>query len=105
MGAVNRVRLPAGEAHRRQAPAAGVGRLGYGIGAEGLPGGWRGPAAPNPAGQLIHDIADTLEALQGRGHRRGVVHEAGGGAEPAEVNAHVGERRLAPEPEQGELLG
>jgi hypothetical protein len=33
------------------------------------------------------------------------VHEAAGGAEPAEVDTHVGEQRPAPEPGQREMLG
>jgi hypothetical protein len=91
--------------YQRKAPATGIGRLGYDIGAEGLPGAWRGLAALNPAGLLIQDPADTLEAPQGRGEGRGVVHEAAGGAEPAEVDTHVGEQRPAPEPGQREMLG
>ena len=47
----------------------------------------------NPAGLLIQRRADTRQALQGRREGRGVVHESGRGAEPAEVDAHVGKRR------------
>ena len=66
-----RVRIPAGQVYRRQATAAGVGRDGHDVGADGFPGAWRGPAALNPVGPLIQRTADARQPLQRRGEGRG----------------------------------
>jgi hypothetical protein len=84
-GRGERVRIPAGQAYYREALATGVGGLGYDVGAEGLPGDWRGPAALNPAGQLIQGVVDTVESgLSGLCVQRRL--ECGHGLTSADLN-------------------
>ena len=111
---MNEYGSPAGQVHHCQRLAAGVGRRGYHVRADGLPGAGSGPAALDPAGLVVKGPAYAGQAVQRRGQRGGGLDKPGGAAEPAEIDIHIGQRRLRggavrprrprPEPGQREML-
>ena len=88
-----RVRVPAGQVDHGQRSAAGIARDRDHVRPDRFLLAGRRPAALDPARLLLQGPAHGWQAAQRRGERRSVVHEPGGGAEPAAVDAHLGERR------------